>query len=177
MAEWSIAYNRMMDSEDAPRAYRKVPDCAPRGVAGPCFAISGINSAVFPREFAAIAACEQAKRGALVEAFYCSHFWNAWLERMKSDEVAARVFDYGVNAGQGTAVRALQQALNARAGIAHLAEDGRWGEQTLAAANAAEEHALVAAFVEVRVEHYRRIASSDAGKAQYLAAWVARARR
>ena len=58
-----------------------------------------------------------------------------------------------------------------------LAEDGRWGEQTLAAANAAEEHALVAAFVEVRVEHYRRIASSDAGKAQYLAAWVARARR
>jgi lysozyme family protein len=174
MADWNTAYNWMMDNEDAPRACAQVSD-APPGA----FAISGINSASWPAEFAAIAAIPQQQREPLVQQFYQNHYWNTWFAQVGSDEVCKRVFDFAVNGGNGTSVRCLQQAANSllAAGVAPIAEDGGWGPMTLAAVNAADPVALQAAFQAERVAHYQAIVAADPSKAVYLTAWTARANK
>jgi lysozyme family protein len=108
MADWDTAYNWMMDNEDSTRACAQVPDSPPGA-----FAISGINSASYPAEFAAIAAAPQAEREPLVQQFYENKFWNQWYAQVISDDVGKRVFDFAVNGGSVASVRCLQQAVNA----------------------------------------------------------------
>lgn len=179
MADWNTSYNWMMDSEDPARACAEVPDANPKGITGSCYAISGINSGVWPEDFAAIAALSQANRSAAVQQFYEDHTWNNWYAQMTSDEVCKRVFDFAVNGGGGTSVRCLQQAVNSlgAAGAATIAEDGGWGPMTLAAVNAADPIALVAAFKAKRLAYYQAIVNADPGKARYLAVWTARAEK
>ena len=177
MADWNIAYNWMMDNEDAARACAQVPDACPGGVAGPCFAISGINSGAWPVEFAAIAAEDQASREPLVQQFYENHFWNGWYAQLNSDELCKRVFDFAVNAGSGASVRCLQQAVNSFTLSDPLAVDGGWGPKTVAATNMCNQATLVAAFQQQRVAYYQAIVAASPGKAIYLNAWIARARK
>ena len=73
MADFETSYAFMIENEDSAQAHAIVPD-SPAGA----HAISGINSAAFPAEFAAIADVPQDKRGPLVEDFYRRHFWNQW---------------------------------------------------------------------------------------------------
>ncbi len=172
MANWITAYNWMMDNEDSGRACAEAPD-APPGA----FAISGINSASFPADYAAIAAAPQANREPLVQQFYANHFWNEWYAQANADEVCKRVFDFAVNAGSSAAVRCLQQALNTLNGSdgAQLVEDGGWGPITLDAVNAADPASLVSAFQAARLAYYQAIVARNPSDAQYLAAWTARA--
>jgi len=174
MADWNTAYNWMMDNEDATRACAQVPDPPPGA-----FAISGINSAAWPAEFAAIAAVDQADREPLVQQFYENHFWSQWYAQVASDDVAKRVFDFAVNSGSAPSVRCLQQAVNSLAapGTAPIAEDGGWGPITLGAANAADPGALQAAFQAKRVAYYQAIAAANPSLAKYLNAWIARAEK
>jgi uncharacterized protein YdbL (DUF1318 family) len=173
MADFEIAFRWTMQFEDALLRCQQVPDTAPAGVAGPCFAISGINSGAWPAQFARIAALPQKDRPGAVEGFYRAQFWNQWLAQLAADDVAKRVFDFSVNAGTGTAVKTLQQAVNALGGS--LKVDGRWGALTLAAANAAEPGALVAAFTRARAAHYQAIAAANPASAAYVRSWLARA--
>ena len=179
MADWNTACNWMMDFEDPSRACALVPDPCPGGVAGPCYAIGGINSGAWPAEFAPIAALAPEQREPLVQQFYQNHFWNTWFAQVVSDEVCKRVFDFAVNGGSGVSVRCLQQAANSllAAGEAPIAEDGGWGPMTLGAVNAADPVALQAAFQAERVAYYRAIVAADPSKAIYLAAWTARANK
>jgi hypothetical protein len=89
MANWDTAYNWMMDNEDAARACAQVSDACSGGVAGPCYAISGINSGAWPTEFAAIAAADQASREPLVQQFYEKHFWSKRYVQLVSDDLQA----------------------------------------------------------------------------------------
>jgi lysozyme family protein len=163
MANFDVCFDFLMDNEDAPRAYKQVPD-----VGGE--AISGINSAVFPSEYNLIALIPQLQRGPTVESFYKSHFWNKWLAQLESDDVAKRVFDAAVNMGPGTAVKLLQQAVNETfPGGGMVSEDGVWGPGTVAATNACGPTPLIAAFQRARCAHYEAIGGP------YLAAWLARA--
>ncbi len=173
MADFNIAFEWTMKNEDSQMACAQVPDAAPAGVAGPCYAISGINSGAWPVDFAAIAALPQSSRKPAVKAFYQAHFWNHWYDQLNSDDLAKRVFDFAVNGGPGTAVRTLQQAVNALGG--NLTPDGGWGPHTLAAANAADPDALVKAFIAARVAHYQAIVASNPADARYLNGWLARA--
>jgi hypothetical protein len=177
MADWNTAYNWVMDFEDAPRACAQVPDACPDGTAGPCFAISGINSGAWPAEFAPIAALPPGDREPLVQQFYQNHFWNTWFAQVVSDEVCKRVFDFAVNGGSGISVHCLQQAVNSllASGAAPIAQDGDWGPMTLGAVNAADPVALQAAFQAKRIAHYQAIVAADRSKAAYLSAWTARA--
>jgi hypothetical protein len=174
MADWNTAYNWMMDNEDSERACAQVPD-APPGA----FAISGVNSASWPAEFAAIAAVPQGEREPLVQQFYQNHFWDSWFAQVNSDDVCKRVFDFAVNGGTGSAVRCLQEAVNSLAapGAAQIGEDGGWGPMTLGAVNAADPVPLTAAFQARRVAHYQAIAAKDPSTQRYLAAWTARAQK
>lgn len=177
MADWNTAYNWMMDNEDAQRACKQVPDAGPVG-AGPCFAISGINSAAWPAQFAAIAAIPQDQRAPAVQQFYHDNFWNNWFAQVASDDVCKRVFDFAVNGSTHQAVQCLQQAVNSLGGTgARLQEDGGWGPMTLAAVNGADANALVTAFKAQRAAHYRAIVAANPARAQFLNGWIARAEK
>jgi hypothetical protein len=174
MADWNIAYNWMMDNEDALRTGAQVPD-APLGA----FAIGGINSVTWPEAFATIAALPQGEREPSVRQFHENHFWNMWYEQLESDEVSKRVFDFAVSDGSSTSVRCLQQALNHLSPPDHalLVDDGSWGPITLDAANRADPVALVEAFKAQRIAHCQAVVAADPGKRRYLAAWLARAEK
>lgn len=173
MADFVTAFQWTMRFEDPEMACAQVPDAPPAGSTPPCYAISGINSGAWPVQFGSIAALPQTGRATAVQAFYEAQFWNNWLARLASDDVAKRVFDFGVNGGSGTAVKTLQQAVNALGGS--LTVDGGWGPVTLAAANAADQARLLQAFIAARVAHYRAIVAANPGDARYLNAWMARA--
>jgi lysozyme family protein len=173
MADFDVAFQWAMQFEDPLMACEQVPDAAPAGVPGPCYAISGVNSGAWPAQFASIAAVPQNQRAAAVAAFYQAEFWNTWFTQLVSDDLAKRVFDFSVNAGSATAVKTLQQAVNASGGS--LAVDGGWGPLTLGAANAADAATLVAAFIQARVAHYEALAAADPADVVYLRGWLARA--
>jgi lysozyme family protein len=173
LADFHVAFPWAMQFEDPLMACAQVADAAPAGVAGPCFAISGINSGAWPAQFTTIAALPQPQRATAVAAFYQAEFWNTWFAQLSSNDVAKRVFDFSVNAGSGTSIRALQQAVNALGGS--LALDGGWGPLTLAAANAADQAALLQAFIAARVAHYQSIAAANPADQIYLKGWLARA--
>lgn len=174
MAEFLPAYQWTIGSEDSldlhavvndPVPSRPIPpdatpeqasaieaDNAKRAAAQ---AISGVNSYWFPTDFATIEAVPHAQRGPFVMHFYALRFWNGWLGQLGSQDLANRVYDGGVNSGQGNAVRWLQGALGAF-GVPSVAVDGVWGPVTLAAANAAPQDALLDAFRQERVAFLRR---------------------
>ena len=173
MADFNIAFQWMIHNEDSTLACAVVPDPCPKNVAGPCYAISGINSGAWSADFAKIAALPQANRLQAVQAFYQANYWNTWLAQIDSDELAKRVFDFAVNAGSGTSVKTLQTAINSLGGT--LTVDGGWGPKTVAAANAADPVQLVAAFTAARVAYYQALAAPGTEDASYVHAWLGRA--
>lgn len=156
-----------MVNEDGPPPYRykQVEDYPPGSSA-----ISGVNSHVYPVQFARIALIPQSQRGPFIQNFYQIEFWNKWFAEIVSDEVAKRVFDEAVNAGPMTAVKILQIALK-------IEDDGLWGPVTVAAANAAVESSLVSGFIAARIQHYKDIAAENPAEAKYLPEWIARAQK
>ena len=183
LSEWrnygKLEYSLQLDDEQrgCGTSLRAGFGCLPGGVAGPCFAISGVNSGAWPAEFAVIAALPQAQREPLVQQFYQNHFWNNWYAQLNSDDLCMRVFDFAVNGGSGSSVRCLQEAVNSllAAGATQLKEDGGWGPMTLNAANAADPAALVSAFQARRVAYYQSIVAANPNKAIYLSEWTNRA--
>ena len=168
MADFSTCYNFMMDNEDAPRACAVIND--PTAVYPAAQAISGINSAFYPAQFAVIAALPQSQRAVAVESFYQKEFWNKWFNALASTDVTARVFDTAVNMGPGTAVKFLQQAVNSFCTADNkLAVDGCWGSATVTATNAVNPQMLLVSYHNIRCDHYRAIGGPN------LAAWLARA--
>lgn len=76
----------------------------------------------------------------LVRQFYEREgFWT--YDRLKSQAVANKVFDMGVNMGPGQAIKLLQRAVTYV--YSRLPDDGRFGPITLAVTNAAPEVALL----------------------------------
>ena len=178
MANWNVCFDWLLDNEDLLRAYATVKDSCPKGIKGPCFAISGVNSGAWPAWFAAIdSAPYKEDRARMVERFYQKNFWNQWFDQITSDEVAKRVFDMAVNGGAGTSTRLLQQAVNSFHVGNPLVVDGGWGPKTVNAANLCNPLTLVAAFQNQREDHYRAIVVANPADAKYLAGWLARARR
>lgn len=169
MVDFETSFNWTMDFEDPERQYKTVPD-APPGA----HAISGINSAAFPSDFARIDALSIDQRPAAVESFYRLRFWSPWLEQFQSNELAKRVFDAEFNMGEGTGVKLLQTAVESVTGVS-LVVDGLWGPATLRGANMCDPEALTEAFKTVRKQHYRDIVLKNPAKAKYLNGWLARA--
>ena len=85
-------------------------------------------------------------------AIYRMHYWRP----LRCDELPAGVdltaFDFGVNAGPGTAARMLQRTLG-------VPEDGRIGPVTLAAARRADTAWLIDEMARRRQAHYRALES------------------
>ena len=168
------AYAWIEQNEDSTQQHKVVPDSCPSGCAGPCYAVSGINSGAFPAEFAAIVALPQGDRGPAVKQFYHDHFYNQWLSQLDSVDVQDRIFDTAVNSGMGTAVKIAQTAVNSFSATTNqLVVDGGWGPKTIAAINAVDPKTFVAAFCAARVAHLQKYDAAS----PYLAQLIARAEK
>ncbi len=169
MADFLTCYNWTLAFEDyTPPQYKPNPD--PTASDPGAQALSGINSAAWPEDFAAIFAIPQAQRGPAVQSFYERRYWNEWYAQLISNEVAKRVFDMGFNTYPTTAVKLLQMAVNDTfPGGAHLVEDGLLGTDTVSWANACGAQALVSAFQQLRVAHYKKYDANNKALPQLIA--------
>ena len=168
VADFATCYDFVLANEDyTPPRYATVPD--PTRSDPLALAISGINSAEFPEQFEVIfAAATPVERAPLVADFYRKTYFTAELAQL-SNPVAMRLMDAEVNEGAGAGVKLLQKACLALG--ATLEVDGALGPLTIAAANACDQDALVAAFKAARVAAYEAIGGPD------LAEWIARANK
>ncbi len=161
MALFDLAYSFLLPNEDYdPPRYQVVPD--PTKSDPTAHAISGINSAFWPEQFAAIVSLPTEERPNAIKAFYQTNFWNKWLEQIVSNRIAAMALDASVNQGEGWAVRFLQTA-------SASVVDGLWGPNTVAAVNALPPAVVVPAFVEARQARYRTVGGPS------LPQWLIRA--
>lgn len=175
MADWTIAFSWMMDNEDPLRKYKTVPDPPDQYetdehgnvIRVGAYAISGINSAAYPSQFARINVVPQAQRAPSVEDFYRLMFWNQWYSQIVSDEVAKRTFDCAVLDGPVTAVHILQRSVNGLGG-AQIDEDGGWGPITVAAVNNQNPAMLVNSLQAQWLGHAQAIADKNPARAKYL---------
>lgn len=172
MADFTPALNFVLDSEDSQRSYAIVSD--PGG-----YAIAGVNSAVWPTCYQIIAELPQGQRGPAVASFYQTNFWSIMrLSGLASQDLANRVLDEGVNAGEYTACRMLQQVANGlNLGNGSLVVDGILGPQSLESINGLPAEDVLNAYRQARLARYKQIAIEIPSRAGDLPGWTARALR
>lgn len=105
----------------------------------------------------------------LVRSFYRAHFWDAnSLGDLADQRVASTVFDFGVNAGTGTAAKLAQLVVG-------TTPDGRMGPKTIAAINAYSPELFLAHYTLAKIARYRDIVRRDRVQAKFLLGWLNRA--
>lgn len=103
----------------------------------------------------------------LVKNFYKEEFWNKL--PIRNEIVRAMLFEYGVNAGIGKAVKLLQK-------IVGTTVDGALGPKTEAATLAVPVDQLVDKYTIAKVEMYTGLANGNPRKYNlYLRGWMNRA--
>jgi lysozyme family protein len=132
----------------------------------------GISAAAYPTlDIAALTETDAA-------AIYRRDWWDRFGLARLPPALAGKLFDAAVNIGIENAVRSLQRALRAvdvSGGAGRIAEDGKLGPATFAAASAAPAEIVLPALREALAGHYRLIAAEDCGQARFLNGWLARA--
>ena len=94
-----------------------------------------------------------------------TQYWDKFLaDRIKTQEIAEMLVDWGYNAGIGTATKELQKILG-------LPQDGIFGENTLKALNNANQKQLYEDLFKAREAFYRRLGTS---MPQFLQGWLNR---
>lgn len=109
------------------------------------------------------------------KTLYALGYWggiNGNLLAEKSERLAIKVFDAGVNIGTVRAVRFLQEVLNSMDGVdPRLTEDGRLGSATLKALDQVDEYSVLELYA-LRLEKYY----IGLDKPKFLKGWLRRAR-
>ena len=101
---------------------------------------------------------------------YHRDYWSPLrLDELQSERVARCAFDFGVNAGIGTAAKALQRSVNG-CGRA-LTVDGHVGPATIAAVNRVGEETLLPVLCNEIIEHYEGIVRRDPSQRIFLRGW------
>jgi len=102
-----------------------------------------------------------------IDDFYKQNFWDVnKLDQINDQQLANSVYDFGVNAGTGTAAKMLQSA-------AGVTVDGIIGSGTLAAVNSGNPKAIYGGINEQRIAYYTHLATKP-GQAQFLKSWLSR---
>lgn len=108
-----------------------------------------------------------------VKNFYETDYYKKpGIDLIPSQKVGGVVFDYGVNAGVGTAIKKLQEIVGAKV-------DGKLGKKTLSAIDSYikqnGEDFLASQILNKRAEHYIQLANSNPDKyGRYLQGWMNR---
>lgn len=104
----------------------------------------------------------------LVRDFYREKFWDMMrLNEVNSQRIARTLFDFGVNAGPGTAAKLAQIIIG-------TTPDGRIGPKTLEALNAADEDLFIASYALAKIARYRDIVTRDRTQIKFLVGWINR---
>lgn len=106
----------------------------------------GISAMSYPKEDIRNLTKERAKE------IYFRDFWNRIHADKLPDGVAFQAFDFAVNSGIETAIRKLQRALG-------VADDGRWGPITRAAAEQMSESDIIMRYVAERLDFWRSLST------------------
>jgi len=104
----------------------------------------------------------------LVRGFYRANFWAALrLDEVNDQDVARTLFDFGVNAGTGTAAKLAQIVLG-------TTPDGRMGPKTLAALNNTDPALFLARYALAKLARYEQIVTRDRSQGKFLLGWLRR---
>lgn len=104
----------------------------------------------------------------LVKSFYKANFWNPLnLDKIKDQQIANAVVDFGVNAGTGRSARLLQKAVG-------VLSDGIIGDKTIEAVNSQSPAVVLGKFNELRKDYYDAIIQHDPTQGQFKASWYSR---
>lgn len=105
---------------------------------------------------------------AMVREFYRARFWDAIRGDEITDQVTAEsLFDFAVNAGQGTAVKLAQLVVGAT-------PDGALGPKTLAALNGMTGEEFRKSYALAKIARYAQICNKDRTQSKFLLGWVNR---
>lgn len=132
----------------------------------------GLSAATYPGlDIAALTEADAAE-------IYRREWWDRFgLGRLPAP-LAAKIFDAAVNIGIANAAAALQRALRAAGastGATPIAEDGKLGQETIAAAHALAADTVLPALREALAGHYRLVAAKHPAQARFLDGWLVRA--
>ena len=104
----------------------------------------------------------------LVRQFYRSQFWHPLrLDEVTHQEVAANIFDFGVNAGISTAAKLAQL-------VAGTTPDGKIGAKTLQSLNGIDPDLFVARYALAKIARYRDIVAKNRTQQRFLVGWINR---
>jgi lysozyme family protein len=119
------------------------------------------------------AAALRAMTRAEAVARYRTMWWDRYGFARLPPAVAIKLFDLAVPCGPGAAFRALQRACWAAG--QRVREDGVLGGETVAAAGAVPQAALLAALKSELAAHFRALVTAEPRRQRFLAGWLARA--
>lgn len=104
----------------------------------------------------------------LVRQFYRSNFWHPLrLDEVEHQDVAGNIFDFGVNAGLGTAAKLAQL-------VAGTTPDGKIGAKTLQSLNGIDPDLFVARYALAKIARYRDIVTGNRTQQRFLVGWINR---
>lgn len=103
----------------------------------------------------------------LAAEIYRDEYWR--YDDIKSQRVATKLFDMGVNFGRATAVMMLQRGLGAY-------PDGMFGPMTLASVNSTPANVVLALLADACEKRYVAILRKDPSQEKYRKGWLRRAR-
>lgn len=112
------------------------------------------------------------KYGEVRKVYENEYFKKPNIDKLPSEKIQAMMFDWGVNAGTGTAIRKLQELVGAK-------PDGKMGKKTLEAVNKyiteKGEDTLAFDVMNSRYQHYQNLIQSNPEKyAKYENGWMNR---
>ena len=102
-----------------------------------------------------------------VATIYKMWYWTPAHADALTPSLAKVHFDSAVNHGVGRAMKFLQQCVG-------VTSDGFWGPQTFNAVASADQDALVAPYLALRIAFYHKIVAADATQAKFLPGWLKR---
>ena len=100
-------------------------------------------------------------------AYYSNTYWKGLYSSLTSQQLANKLFDWGVLFGVGTAVKVLQ-------GILGIKQDGLFGPASLAAVNAADGVMLLEEYKNSMLLHAEAVVAANPTLTKFLAGWVRR---
>jgi len=112
------------------------------------------------------------KYGEVRKVYESEYYKKPAIDQIPSEKIQGLMFDWGVNAGTGTAIKKLQEIVGAKA-------DGKIGKKTLAAVNQyiadKGEESLAFDILSSRTNHYNQLVQSNPQKyGAYEHGWMNR---
>lgn len=104
---------------------------------------------------------------ALVRNFYRHRYWDKVRGDDLPEDIAESMFNFGVNAGVGTAIKLAQI-------VAGVTPDGQLGPKSLAALSALDGDRFRALYALAKVKRYAEIVKRDRSQAKFLLGWINR---